>query len=178
MENHRQNTEYLDIIRKLVDRIAYLTEYADDLQSHLQDMERYFEQAEEARAKLQESNEQMAEITDKRVDSMMRKVRQLEIDLDARNTAIKELGETFKQYRNDTAEECDHYRDEIRGLRSQLARQREFIKAIQVELANHLTPWDYDRAVDLFGLPDLADDLPPFEIPDDFFEEEGEDDGD
>lgn len=175
MENHTQSTEYLDIIRKLVDRIAYLTEYADDLRSQLQDMTEDFEQAEEARAKLQASNEQMAEITDKRVDSMMHKVKQLEIDLDAKNTYIKELAETFKQYRDDTAEECDHYRDEIRRLRDQARIRKEFIGDIRQDLAAHLATWDYERAIELFDLPD---DLPPFSVLDDFFEEEEEDDGD
>ena len=172
------NNEYLTVINALVDRVAYLEEYADDLKTRAEDAEADFAQAEEARALLKAkldgqivgaAKEQSD--AEKRIDSMMDKIGKLEDALAVERMKLLETETEFRNYQHWHTEANDK-------LRQQIAIQREFIKRIRPELAEHLAPWDYDQIVDLFNLPDIQDNLPPFEIPDEFFNDNEEDETD
>lgn len=180
------NNEYLTVINALVDRVAYLEEYADDLKVRAEDAEADFAQADEElaliKAKLDGqitgSAREQAD-TEKRIDSMMQKIKQLQLDLEAREAALRELGETFKAYKDHTNKLIENYQDEIRMLKVYIDSRRNFIQTNNHELYDYLRPELYEQFYEMFDLTRPGDELPPFEIPDEFFgDEEDEDNGD
>ena len=161
--------DFTKIISKLVERLAYLEEMADNYKYELNDAREDFEQAEYYRQDLQkklDDQREIEKINERRIDELKNKLK-------ARNADVELLVKTH-----------DEDMRMIRKIQSFVSDEH------RVEFLRALTPHDYCEMLAILHLdktpaaadPDTGEEeqeLDPWAIPDEeFFEDDDEDDKD
>lgn len=171
------HSEYGKILAGLIERVTYLEEMASDYEHELNDALMDFEQAEDARLDLQkklDDRKELEKINERRIEELKNRLK-------TRNRDIELLTES-------------HERNSER-----IYKMVDFARLHREEIEKALTPFDFLVFCECFDMDaekqdpgdadcdpwdtvpdeDPGDDLGPWEIPDeDFFEEENEDEED